>query len=252
MKAALIAAVVAVVAAAIAIQPPPEKEWPPAWAELQNCPAVKSIEVIPAIGEPTKRIVHILDWHYVSRERFAVDFPGMEETAIDQEYARFLEDVARVQNAQFRILRWIAEREDSPAVYVEGIAGDESYLIRAVSRAAWRNANPLEDPPIGEMTRLQLMVGAAGRMYAADLLTSVTGVEDSEAHAAADPVGEDGELREVTADEKQAREDAIVRNLLDSDEETAVIILGGGHDLTEAIRRVADAGCEYVRVRPRR
>jgi hypothetical protein len=51
----------------------------------------------------------------------------------------------------------------------------------------------------------------------------------------------------VGGPEQRAREDAMVRAAL-AQRPFALVVLGGGHDLTESVRRVAGADCEYVRV----
>ena len=38
---------------------------PPVWCDLRACPGVASVEVVPAAGAPVKRIVHLLNWHFV-------------------------------------------------------------------------------------------------------------------------------------------------------------------------------------------
>jgi len=45
------------------------------------------------------------------------------------------------------------------------------------------------------------------------------------------------------------REDAIVRKLLA--QPVSVIILGGGHDLAENVRRLSDGSCELIVITPK-
>jgi hypothetical protein len=63
---------------------------------------------------------------------------------------------------------------------------------------------------------------------------------------AARPVAAGGKA-EVGGPEQRAREDAIVRAAL-ARGPFALVVLGGGHDLTDSVRRVAGADCEYVHV----
>lgn len=85
--------------------------------------------------------------------------------------------------------------------------------------------------------RLDLLeLGAAGRLVVKGDLKTLLPTEDSKAFEAADPVRADGT---VVFDKKadEARENAIVRNLLKSDG-VAVIVLGGAHDLADNLKRV--------------
>src|SRR5512147_222090 len=70
---------------------------PPTFADLDRCPTVAGGETIPADGQPTKRIVHILDRPYVSRWRFEADLlngePNLSHEDISREWKRFLDEV---------------------------------------------------------------------------------------------------------------------------------------------------------------
>jgi hypothetical protein len=71
-------------------------------------------------------------------------------------------------------------------------------------------------------------------------------LDDAALLEAARPVTAGGKAV-VGGSEQWAREDAIVRAALARGPFT-LVILCGGHDLTESVRRVAGANCEYVRV----
>ena len=71
-------------------------------------------------------------------------------------------------------------------------------------------------------------------------------MEDDEPLDAANPVTVDGKVR-FDALKVQARQDAIVKNLLKGGS-FDLMILGGDYDLSESVRRLGDAKCEYVRV----
>jgi hypothetical protein len=60
------------------------------------------------------------------------------------------------------------------------------------------------------------------------------------------PVAAGGKA-EVGGPEQRAREDAMVRAAL-ARGPFALVVLGGRHDLTERVRRVAGAECEYLRI----
>ena len=71
-------------------------------------------------------------------------------------------------------------------------------------------------------------------------------LEDEAAYRAADPVDSNGAVT-IDLEKNEAREDGQVRLLLDSGP-FALIILGGGHDLSENVRRLSDGQAEYIRV----
>src|SRR5580765_7573454 len=64
---------------------------------LRGLPGVALVDHV-AVEKPKKRIIHLLDYHYVPRELYALDFKaatGKELT--DADYNRFLDDVESVQ-----------------------------------------------------------------------------------------------------------------------------------------------------------
>src|SRR5262249_46736640 len=90
--------------------------------------------------------------------------------------------------------------------------------------------------------------GAAGRL-AVRREVEVPPLDDEEALDRARPVTPDGKVK-ADAAKVEARHDAQVRAALDSGP-VAVIVLGGGHDLSAAVRR-AGGDIEYVRVTVKR
>ena len=90
-----------------------------------------------------------------------------------------------------------------------------------------------------------LAIGAPGRlMMVSDL--EILPVEDAELFKRANPLTEDGRIKLDPAT-VEAREDAIVKNLL-HDGSFAFIVLGGGHDLSDNIERLSGGTCEYLTV----
>ncbi|WP_166831999.1 hypothetical protein [Thalassoroseus pseudoceratinae] len=60
-------------------------------------------------GEGEKTIVHVADWHFVSRGLFAAELPAdATEAEIDELYREFLKSVAAVQMEQCVVLRELA------------------------------------------------------------------------------------------------------------------------------------------------
>ncbi|QDT94150.1 hypothetical protein [Gimesia algae] len=207
-------------------------------------------------AEPTK-IIHILNWHYVSRDDFAADLrteigKSQSDDQIDKEYLSFLDDVKAIQKEQAELLRRLIKKHDLNAVYVEGLTeknhkGALKFINTMKNYEATRQPS---DDPIDRLVKAQhhlnlLEAGAAARLVMTGELKTLLPAEDSKAMEAANPVQADGS---VVIDKKadEAREDAIVKNLMKADG-VVVIILGGGHDLSDNIKR-AESNCKYERV----
>lgn len=211
--------------------------------EMQALPGVASVEVAVRADDPPVRIVHILDWHHVPREDFAADMRDalgeVNDEQIDEAYAKHLDRVEAVQKAQRSILAAFAERHGVQAVYIEGLTEVDLALFEMLVGVHRRRGG----------REFGLRIGPAGQLVAEGKLKRVLPVEEVGALKAANPVSDDGEVR---IDEKlqQAREDAVVRHLLKA-RGLAVVVLGGGHDLRDSVRRLGDGRCEYVRVWPK-
>jgi hypothetical protein len=94
------------------------------------------------------------------------------------------------------------------------------------------------------------LAGAAGRPLAAGELQQVLPHDDAALLDAARPVSPDGQLPTDPVKVK-AREDAQVKAALASGP-CALIVLGGGHDLTGSVRSLSNGTCQYMRVVTRR
>jgi len=71
-------------------------------------------------------------------------------------------------------------------------------------------------------------------------------MEDAELYRKVNPQTEDGRI-ELDPTIIEAREDAMVKNML-RDGSFAFIVLGGGHDLSHNIERLSGGTCEYLTV----
>jgi hypothetical protein len=224
-------------------------------AELRQAPHVARVEAPVRPHDATRRIIHVLDYHWVPRELYEGPEP----------YEEHLADVAAVQAEQVPLLRHLATRFALKAVYLEGLTAETAAAYR--ERVAWlrqtdRKTIPAlyalllkehdrKSPEVGRARdayyamqaahREKLPgVGAPGRLLLAGGLEEVRPLDDAETLAAADP-------RKADAATLKARDDAIVRNALAGSELVVVVVLGGGHDLAESVRAV-DPHCGYVRV----
>lgn len=212
---------------------------------LKALPYVHAVEVSPAT-KPKRQIIHILNWHYLDPETFHAD--GGED------WAAFLDDVEAVQVEQMALLRELAKSHGLKAVFLEGIAQDEMPAFRKLlgHLARWKKPElkgpsweVLSDQMLIDMHRQDtLEVGAGGRLMMTGEL-EVIPAEDAHALEAANPV-KDGKVQyDEAANER--REDAIVRNVLASESPVSVLVMGGGHDLTDNVERIGGQ-VEYVRV----
>lgn len=211
---------------------------------------------LPTHAEPTN-IIHILNWHYISRDDFAADLKTstdeqLTDDQINKEYISFLDGVRTIQKQQMKLLRSLIKKYNLKAVYVEGLTEKNHKGILEFLETMKRyeqTKKPSEDRfdrLIEAQHQLDLLhVGAAPRLVMSGELKTVLPAEDSRAMESANPVKPDGS---VVYDLKAAisREDAIARNLLKADG-VVVIILGGGHDLTDNIKRVGGR-CQYERI----
>ncbi|WP_254509066.1 hypothetical protein [Anatilimnocola floriformis] len=181
-----------------------------------------------AIPDGKTHIIHVRDWHYVSKENYAAD-TGLEGDELDKDYAEFLGQVKAVQESQKAILR------NHKTVYIERLSKGDMPIFEAMIRVQRKAPD--------EQTALN--IGAAGQL----LVEKKIKVRPAEADdfRKANPV-KDGK---VEIDEKlmEEREDAIVKNLLKK-KGTVVLILGGGHDLSDNIRRLK-VDCGYTTITPK-
>jgi len=193
------------------------------------------------------RIIHIRDWHIVPKEHFAVD-TELKGKELDEAYAEHLQDVERMQKSQLKILAGVKE------VFGEGLTDKNYPIFKAEIRTLRRFHRELAqfDPTAGDDTkqifeqhrRTLLRLGAAGRLMLDEKLT----VLPCEGEVYENRPIKDGKL---VLDQKviEAREDAIVRNLLKRGGD-CLLVLGGAHDLTDNIRRLSN-DCGYVVVTPK-
>lgn len=83
---------------------------------------------------PPQRIVHILNYHYVSRDDFTADLrdqdPDVSDAEIGERYAAFLNDVEMVQNEQAVILRGLIREHGIRHVFVEGVTDENATRFR--------------------------------------------------------------------------------------------------------------------------
>lgn len=220
---------------------------------------VATIESKP-IDKPTSYIIHILDWHYIPKEMFLADLRDQGITDdLDAKYAKHLAAVENVQAEQMVLLRTLVEKHSVTEVYAEGVTkdntpeyerrleklaklGEKLCLLQKIAGEI-DDANLRQKVKAGEQSlSIELLqVGVAAQLRMEGVLKTLP-AEDENAFQAARPLRPDGKLK-LDAKLNNAREDAIVKNVLTGGP-VSVLILGGAHDLSD---NVPD-GCQYIRV----
>lgn len=178
--------------------------------------------------------------------------PRIQSTTrkIDTLYAEHLGEVQCVQSAQRRLLAELIACHSLCEVFCEGLTDlDMPIYLLMIDHLRRRGLDEHALARGGDrVDETLLRVGAAGQLLAAGELARVLPAEEEAAYKQADPLaGSDGELTFAgrANDERQA---AIVKRLLASGP-LAIVMLGGGHDLSEQVRQLSGGRCEYLRVR---
>ena len=121
-----------------------------------------------------------------------------------------------------------------------------------LSNESRREAISLEAELVAVLDRHReemLRIGAAGRLLITGEVKNVLPLEEDGAIENSKPITSDGRVS-LNADKIDARQDAQLR-VLRRGNPVSVIVLGGAHDLSRAIRR-AGSKCEYLRVTTKR
>ena len=253
---------------------------------LRQLPGVVQVEVGVAAKNPTSRIIHLRDWHYVPRELFALDMKAAHERElsadeIDRLHEELLLEVQLVQVEQMAVLRCLIQHHGLKKVFSEGFAPNELEAYRekiAVLKAMDSEQVPQVRMQLDEVRKLiegatgeqkenaqaieaQLLtmldehkhrlleMGAAGRLLISGELEDVLPLEEAEALEKAKPVTPSGGVK-LDPVRVEARHDAQVKHAT-AGGPVAVIVLGGAHDLSDAVRRFGGK-CEYLRMTTKR
>jgi hypothetical protein len=198
-------------------------------ALLKQADGVAKVERLVAVDRPKHRIIHIRDWHTLPLDLFAADLRDQDESIGDEEverlYAESLAATSRVQASQRKLLRWLGVRR----VYLEGLTDRDMPAYLALVRAVGRRGADVLPPHFG----------APAQALVAGEIDEICPAEDETAFEAAGH-----EARELVFEgpANLDRERAIVRRLMA--DEVSLVVLGGDHDLSDAV----PAGVEYLRV----
>jgi hypothetical protein len=262
MGLALIPAGAAFLAGALYYRPRPAEA--PLLAEaLRRAPGVVRVEEPLISPNPSRHVVHLLDYRLVPREVYGPDG-----------YGEHLRRVEAVQEEHMALLRWLAANRGVSEAFVEGLteenlpayfekaravdevaAAEIPRLMEQLADARERGAgharaveNQLDALWADYRERL-LSLGSAGRLCLAGKL-DVRPLDDEALLQRARPRLAGGRVFLDPAAAK-ARADAMARLALRGEGPVLVVVLGAGIDLAESIEG-QDPRCGYVRVTTRK
>tara|TARA_R110000868_G_scaffold206763_1_gene455625 strand:+ start:825 stop:1628 length:804 start_codon:yes stop_codon:yes gene_type:complete len=225
-------------------------------SELRKFPGVHSVTSTPIKAIPKQTIIHLLNWHFVSKADFAADLSDssegkLSEAEIEKRYLEFLNDVEAIQKEQKQILRYLIKHHKVRSVYMEGLTEKNLTAFNSFVKTLREFDVPEGDGALDlflkEQYRRDLMqMGAAAQLLINRRLESVLPLENAEAFEKANPVGKDGKVR-FDESKEEKREDEMIKILLKG-KGIKVIVLGGGHDLTDNLERMKLDSVLYVRV----
>jgi hypothetical protein len=180
-------------------------------------------------------VLRCLIKHHGLRKVFSEGFSPNELDAYREKIA-VLRSMETEQNPQ------VQQQLQGVRKVVEGATGERKEKAEAIEA---KLVAMLDD----HKHRL-LEMGATGRLLIAGELEDVLPLEDADALEQASPITPSGGMK-LDPVKVEARHDAQVK-LVMKERPVAVIVLGGAHDLTGSIQRLAGGNCEYLRVTTKR
>lgn len=157
-----------------------------------------------------------------------------------------------IQKEQKQILRYLIKHHKVRSIYMEGLTEKNLSAFNSLVKTLREFEMPEGDSALDLFFKEQyrrdfLQMGAAAQLLISNELNSVLPLEKAEAFEAANPVNKDGKLNfDEEAEEK--REDEMIKIFMKG-EGIKVIVLGGGHDLSDCLKRMKMDSVLYVRVR---
>jgi hypothetical protein len=254
---------------------------PPVADLLRQVPGVVEVEALVSPAKPTRRIVHLRDWHFVPEDLFALDLgrsagKPLSDAEVKGRYRELLLEVELVQLEQAALLKCLARHHGLRRVLFEGLTPGEVKPYRE-KVAELRETGPALREQLAEAQRLLkgmaeagkqqseryakalaleevlallaehrldvLRLGAPGQLLAAGGVEAVLPLDDSGLLDAAKPTGQG----KVELGRLEARHHAQVKAVQASGP-CSLLVLGGGHDLSASVRRVGGGTTEHLRV----
>lgn len=222
-------------AALFAVAPASGDAIHPLTETLRSMPEVASVAE-HRVRPGGKVIIHLRDWHYVAFESFSADVrdssPGITGKELRDSYRQHLRDVQAVQAEQRRVIRRLL-KSGVRTVYLEGLTPEIEPVFPIICDAVCADANP----PLSSLFELpnRLAMKSAGQLLAAGEALTIRAADTEQSLAASNPTDESGTYRAVPRRVIEKREDTIVRAASRSTDRAVLLLLGGGHDLTDNV-----------------
>ncbi len=173
-------------------------------AILRKLPGVAQVTRHGPSGRPSHRVVHLLDWHFVPRDRYAADLRSLSDTPlsdteVDRHWQELLREVATVQAEQLALLGRLVQHHGLRRIHVEGLTSRDMPIFNAKAAAIRKVGVELAElrgivEELGEEDAGQLVdqlesfeqqqhrdllqLGAAGRLFMAGRIKAVAPLED--------------------------------------------------------------------------
>lgn len=210
---------------------------------LLQLPCIHSVTVIPT-ASCQRRIVHVLNMHYVTQSMWFWGRPQEELNKLSEadrkrEYESVLAQIEAVQEEQQRLLSTMIHSHRIRAIYAAGLSPESRRLLNMLKSGTEDELRPARK-------QFERQFGALGRLFLNGELKNILPAENLNLLLAAMPFRADGSYH-FNPEAHEKREDAMIKCIMDRGDMDAVIVLGGGHDLTNNIQRLGKS-CQYIRV----
>jgi hypothetical protein len=240
---------------------------------LRTLPGVVAVRRDGPWGKPSRRIVHVLNWHFLPHNLLALDLraqrPGIDDAGVAKAYREHLVEVEAVQAEQQELLEVLARDHRLTVVMAEGLTpqampawqehlawlreaeADRPRLLELANEGRRLGRPDLArqaEKMLDEAQARWLELGVPGWLAARDL-AEVLPLDEPETMNAAAPRRTGGKVDAVKV---RAREAAMVRRVMEGERPVVVLVLSGAHDLAGEVRRQGDGSVEYLRVATRR
>jgi hypothetical protein len=220
---------------------------------------------------PPQRIIHVKNWHWIPKAPFAIDQrvlePDLTEEQIDVRYGRFLDDIEELQKEQAELIRQLARQYGLRSAFYEGITPDNLQAFQAANnrlklthrlqdkmKSYEETTETIEirrnlDQLAKDLREDRIQLGAIGSLIRDGDLDDVIPLESTEMLEAANPITQDGQIRSDSV-AGTAREAEMVRRIL-AGGPVAIVVLGGAHDLSDALKKASPSASYETRETPK-
>ena len=210
---------------------------------------VRGVEIAVSSPGAAITLIHLRDWHYVPFDEFITDLEaGTTARQRHRSFRQFLRSVSAVQREQRAILRRLNEA-GLQIIFLEGLTADDERIFPLVCRSLWKGEDRQQSP----FHRFRdgpnpLSIRSPGQLLAESAPIKVRAADSSQTLFNCNPFDSEGTRREVTNEAKERREDHMVSRMLEAG--SCVVVLGGAHDLSDNVKRLAGEKARLLVVTP--